>query len=144
MTHDEIMKSKISIVSGWATGGAILYIIFAEKLKLPTGYIFIIDSFFSVFLSVFFMIIVAAFSVGLQALSRGEDIVDNTGWFVALQRVMIVLGLIIGGLLILKFSSNSIEASKTATVLGAMLTGSGILIAFSMTVRLLRKVDWRR
>lgn len=139
VTHEELMKSKIAMVSGWATGGVILYIPFARELNLSTGYIFIIDSLLSIFLFIFSMITVAAFSTALQAVSTEDNTPDNPGWFVTIQRVIMVLGLIIGGLLLLQFSSSSIEASKTAAVLGAMMAGSGIL-ATSMAVRRYRKV----
>lgn len=138
---ETLLKSRLAVTTGWGTGGAVLFAWFGNNLKAGLPWLAIVDMALATCTVTFFVLMVmAAAKAPTDSDTSNLHHHESGKWRPLLGLLFSLLFLIAGWSLLLQVSSEP-GTTRTATTLGALLSGGGLLVTYKWIAKLMNK-EW--
>ncbi len=139
ISMNDVYRGSLIKFSGFCTGIAVLFSLFSHKVSLGDSYLMLLDSILPICVVACFVLHLSAFLVGLHSIEfnsvpePGSHSVKKTiGAFVSIVSILC-------GWLLLDFAPSTHGAIKTATTLGALLSGLGVVVLYIALVQFFKR-----
>lgn len=125
---EKIIGNPLMMLSGWGTGLAVLFALFNRRVSWSDARFAALDTLLSVAVAMLFLLTVAAFATGLSEARKTDESNDTVEKHKVLPGLLCVLLIILSGWFFIDYVPEAHGETKTATTLGALLIGSGVIV----------------